>query len=411
MDFRLWTLDTKLETLNSELETLNSELETLHYDVIIIGGGAAGLFCASEAGKRGRKVLVIEHAGRVGKKIAISGGGRCNFTNIYATAEQFLSANPHFCKSALARYTPHDFIALVNKHDIRYHEKKLGQLFCNESAQQIIDLLLNECADAGVEISCNSTVDSIAKIDDQFEVIIKPHRLTSTSLVIATGGLSIKPLGATDFGYRIAEQFGLAIEPPRPGLVPFTLDPSLLERLSKLSGISIDAVVSHNKTSFRENVLITHRGLSGPAVLQISSYWKPGDTISIDLLPDIESFEADEAELINVLARSLPKRFAQAWCELFAHSKPLKQYGRRELETIASQLHDFKILPSGTEGFKKAEVTVGGISTRELSSQTMEAKKVPGLYFIGEVVDVTGHLGGYNFQWAWSSGYVAGQSL
>jgi predicted Rossmann fold flavoprotein len=404
LDFGRWTLDFGLSPLTRNFP--------MHYDVIIIGGGAAGLFCAVEAGKRGRKVLVLEHAGRVGKKIAISGGGRCNFTNIHATADQFLSANRHFSKSALARYTPRDFITLVEKHGIRYHEKKLGQLFCNDSAQQIIDLLLNECADAGVEVRCNYTVDAIARIDDHFEVTTKPQPLTSTSLVIATGGLSIKPLGATDFGYRIAEQFGLTIEQPRPGLVPFTLEPSLLERLSKLSGISIDAVVSHNKTSFRENVLLTHRGLSGPAVLQISSYWKPGDTISIDLLPDSEIFGgADDSELVNVLARSLPKRFAHAWCELFAHSKPLRQYGRRELEAIADQLHDFRILPSGTEGFKKAEVTVGGVSTSELSSQTMEAKKVPGLYFIGEVVDVTGHLGGYNFQWAWSSGYAAGQSV
>jgi predicted Rossmann fold flavoprotein len=390
------------------LETLDSK----SYDVIIIGGGAAGLFCASEAGKRGRKVLVLEHAGQVGKKIAISGGGRCNFTNINATADQFLSANQHFSKSALARYTPRDFVTLVEKHGIRYHEKKLGQLFCNDSAQQIIDLLLKECADAGVEVKCNYTVDAIVKIDDHFEVTTKPQPFTSTSLVIATGGLSIKPLGATDFGYRVAEQFGLAIEQPRPGLVPFTLEPSLLERLSKLAGISIDAVVSHHKTSFRENILITHRGLSGPAILQISSYWKPGDTIAIDLLPDSENFgDADDSELVNVLARSLPKRFAQAWGELFAPSKPLKQYGRRELDAIANQLHDFRILPGGTEGFKKAEVTVGGVSTRELSSQTMEAKKVPGLYFIGEVVDVTGHLGGYNFQWAWSSGHAAAQSV
>jgi predicted Rossmann fold flavoprotein len=385
------------------------------YDAIIIGGGAAGLFCAIEAGKRRRKVLVVEHSERVGKKISISGGGRCNFTNLHASAQQFLSANPHFCKSALARYTPRDFITLVEKHGIRYHEKKLGQLFCDQSAQQIIDLLLNECADAGVEIRCDCKVDKVVKSDESFVVQANSGTFTSTSLVIATGGLSIKPLGATDFGYRVAEQFGLEIEQPRPGLVPFTLEPGLLQQLSKLSGISIDTNVNHDNASFRENVLITHRGLSGPAVLQISSYWKPGQTISIDLLPDIpiaEVFAANPTgEVATVLARYLPKRFAQAWCDLYASAKPLKQYSRRELESLALRLHNFEFTPTGTEGFKKAEVTVGGVSTKELSSQTMEARKVPGLYFIGEVVDVTGHLGGFNFQWAWSSGYAAGQAL
>jgi predicted Rossmann fold flavoprotein len=383
-----------------------------HYDVIIIGGGAAGLFCAIEAGKRRRKVLVIEHAEKVGKKIAISGGGRCNFTNLHTSPENFLSANPHFCKSALARYTPGDFIELVRRHGIRYHEKKLGQLFCNESSQQIIDLLVNECSDARVEILCNSRVETVVKNGDVFEVNTNTGTLTSSSLVIASGGLSIKPLGATDFGYRIAQQFGLSMEQPRPGLVPFTLDPELLARLSKLSGISIDALVSYKRTSFRENVLITHRGVSGPAILQVSSYWKPGDAITIDLLPD-NSFDdgSSELELATLLSRHLPKRFAQAWCELFANSKPLKQYSRRELEAIESQLHNFQFTPTGTEGFKKAEVTVGGVSTKELSSQTMAAHKVSGLYFIGEVVDVTGHLGGFNFQWAWSSGFAAGQAI
>ena len=383
-----------------------------HYDAIIIGGGAAGLFCAIEAGKRGRKVLVVEHNERVGKKIAISGGGRCNFTNLHTSPEHFLSANPHFSKSALARYTPGDFIELVEKHGIRYHEKKLGQLFCNESSQQIIDLLLNECADAGVEIKCSCNVEHIAKTDDLFTVISNDRTFSSTSLVIASGGLSIKPLGASDFGYRIAQQFGLSIEQPRPGLVPFTLEPALLERLSTLSGVSIDAIVSHNKTSFRESVLITHRGLSGPAILQISSYWKPGQTISIDLLPGTDLVEANaEIELATLISKYVPRRFAQAWCDLFVKSKPIRQYSRRELENIEAQLHNFQVMPSGTEGFKKAEVTVGGVSTNELSSQTMEARKVPGLYFIGEVVDVTGHLGGYNFQWAWSSGYAAGQAV
>ena len=387
----------------------------MDYDAIIIGGGAAGLFCAIEAGKRGRKVLVIEHSERVGRKIAISGGGRCNFTNIHATSQQFLSANPHFCKSALARYTPRDFIALIEKHGIRYHDKKLGQLFCDESSQQIIDLLLNECSDAGVEVRCDCQVDEVTKLAESFVIQTNLGTFTSASLVIATGGLSIKPLGATDFGYCIAKQFGLELEEPRPGLVPFTLDPKLLQQLSKLSGLSIDATASHDRTSFRENILITHRGLSGPAILQISSYWKPGQTISIDLLPDASIDEAlatnSMVELATVLSRYLPKRFAQAWCDLFAPSKPLRQYSRRELESIGSQLHNFKFTPTGTEGFKKAEVTVGGVSTKELSSQTMETRKVPGLFFIGEVVDVTGHLGGFNFQWAWSSGYAAGQSI
>jgi len=387
-----------------------------HWDAIIIGGGAAGLFCAIEAGKRGRKILVIEHADRVGKKIAISGGGRCNFTNLHTTAESFLSANPHFCKSALSRYTPFDFISLVQKHGIAYHEKKLGQLFCNGSSQQIIDLLLNECSDAKVEIRSGCTVERLAK-DNEFLVQTNQGVFHSGSLVIATGGLSIKPLGATDFGYNIAKHFELAIEDPRPGLVPFTLNPELLAKLSELSGVSIDAIVSFGGTSFRENILITHRGLSGPAILQISSYWKPGKPISINLLPDVDALEifrnneTTDVELATLLSQYLPKRFAHAWCELFAPSKPLRQYNRRQLETIAFELHRFQVVPTGTEGYKKAEVTVGGVSTNELSSKTMEALRVPGLYFIGEVVDVTGHLGGFNFQWAWSSAYAAGQHI
>jgi predicted Rossmann fold flavoprotein len=386
------------------------------YDAIIIGGGAAGLFCAIEAGKRGRKVLVIEHSDRVGKKIFISGGGRCNFTNLYTSSESFLSANPHFSKSALARFTPQDFIALVKKHRIRYHEKKLGQLFCDGSSQEIIDMLLNECSDGRVEIRCDCKVENITK-GEQFVVVTTQGTFVSSALVIATGGLSIKPLGATDFGYAVAKQFGLAIETPRPGLVPLTLDPNLLQRLSPLSGIAIDSLVTNKSVSFRENILITHRGLSGPAVLQISSYWKPGTSISVDLLPESDARELlmnhceSTTELANLLTAHLPRRFVQAWCELFARSKPMKQYNQRELESIASQLHNFQITPTGTEGFKKAEVTAGGVSTSELSSQTMEAKKVSGLFFIGEVVDVTGHLGGFNFQWAWASGHAAAQRI
>jgi predicted Rossmann fold flavoprotein len=385
----------------------------LKWDVIVIGGGAAGLFCAIEAGKRGRRVLVLEHADRVGKKIAISGGGRCNFTNIYTNPENFTSANPHFCKSALARYTPADFIALVEKHGIAYHEKKLGQLFCDGSSQQIIDLLLSECSDAGVEIRCRSEVLNVQE-QDTFRLETKEGTLTSDSLVIATGGLSIAPLGATDFGYRIARQFGFEIEDPRPGLVPFTLTSQMLTSWAKLAGVSVDALVGYDGQQFRENILFTHRGLSGPGILQISSFWKPGASVSINLLPDEDALDilaqnqTSEIELATLLSRHLPRRFAEVWCELFAASKPLKQYNRNELEEIARHLHDMRIIPAGTEGFKKAEVTVGGVSTTELSSRTMEAKRVPGLYFIGEVVDVTGQLGGYNFQWAWASGYAAG---
>ena len=392
----------------------------LNWDVIVIGAGAAGLFCAIEAGKRGRRVVVIEHADSVGKKIAISGGGRCNFTNIHTSPENFVSANPHFCKSALASYTPTDFISLVEKHGIAYHEKKLGQLFCDGSSQQIIDLLLRECAEAGVEIRCECRVLNIQK-DGQFRIETNQGSFASASLVIATGGLSIAPLGATDFGYRIARQFGLKIEEARPGLVPLTLTSQMLKQLAKLSGVSLEALVSwagpdaKDAPEFRENILLTHRGLSGPAILQISTYWKQGTPISINLLPEKDIYETLKSnqnsgiELANLLSRFLPKRFAQAWCELFASSKPLKQYNDAELRDIAQKIHHLRLTPAGTEGFKKAEVTAGGVSTAELSSQTMEVRRVPGLYFIGEVVDVTGQLGGYNFQWAWASGFAAGQ--
>jgi predicted Rossmann fold flavoprotein len=413
------------------------------WDVIIIGAGAAGLFCAIEAGKRGRKVLVIEHADRVGKKIAISGGGRCNFTNTGTSADNVVSRNPHFCKSALARYTPADFIALVEKHGIAYHEKKLGQLFCDGSAQQIIGMLLRECHDAAVEIRCGCEVRQVAQnINRQEPFAERSFRLQtnqgtfhSSSLVIATGGLSIAPLGATDFGYRIARQFGLRIEETRAGLVPFTLPAQILKTLAALSGVSIDALVtcpqSPSSPSFRENILITHRGLSGPAILQVSNYWRPGRFVSINLLPDEDVMELisaartierdlapgatkisgphSQVRLVNLLSRYLPRRFAQAWCDLYGASRPLKQYNEKELQEIANNIHRLQLTPAGTEGFKKAEVTVGGVSTAELSSQTMEARRVPGLYFIGEVVDVTGQLGGYNFQWAWASAFAAGQ--
>ena len=391
----------------------------LKRDVMVIGGGAAGLFCAIQAGKRGRRVLVLEHSETIGKKIRISGGGRCNFTNIYTSPENFTSSNAHFCKSALARYTPADFISLVERHGIAYHEKKLGQLFCDGSSQQIIDLLLRECAAAGVEIHCGCEVRQVTR--DQhtgsFSIVSNQGGWNASSLVIASGGLSITSLGATDFGYRIARQFGLRIEEPRPALVPLTLTSEMLKQLGKLSGVSLEALVScvGDAPEFRENILITHRGLSGPAILQISTYWKRGTPISINLRPDEDVYEmlrsnqSSGVELANLLSRFLPKRFAQAWCELYAASKPLKQYDDSELRDIAQKFHHMQITPAGTEGFKKAEVTAGGVSTTELSSQTMEAKRVPGLYFIGEVVDVTGQLGGYNFQWAWASGYAAGQ--
>lgn len=384
------------------------------WDVIVIGGGAAGLFCAIEAGKRGRRVLVLEHKEQVGKKIIISGGGRCNFTNIYTGAENYISANPHFCKSALARYTPADFISLVEKYGIAYHEKKLGQLFCDGSSRRIVDMLLGESQAAGVEIRCYCQVLSLQK-EDSFRVETNQGSFLSTSLVIASGGLSIPPLGATAFGYRIARQFGLRIEEPRPALVPLTLSAQIQKQLVSLSGVSLGALVSCCGKEFRENILITHRGLSGPAILQISSYWRPYEPVTLNLVPDEDMQEIltrnhdSGIELANLLSRYMPRRFSQAWCELYAASRPLRQYDSYELQDIARKIHNMQLTPSGTEGFKKAEVTAGGVSTTELSSQSMEARRVPGLYFIGEVVDVTGQLGGYNFQWAWASGYAAGQ--
>jgi len=395
-------------------------------DVVIIGGGAAGLFCAIEAGKRGRRTVVLEHAESIGKKIAISGGGRCNFTNLNTSADNFISANPHFCKSALARFTPADFVALVEKHNIAYHEKKLGQLFCDGSSRQIIELLLTEASAAGVEIRCRTTVFDVKKSEppasagrlnaaSAFEVKTNSGTFSCESLVVATGGLSIAPLGATDFGYRLARQFGLAIREPWAALVPFTLSRDALRELAPLSGVSLNASVSCRGAQFRENILITHRGLSGPAILQISSYWQPGTSIVINLLPDLDALELFRAQenkdvtLANFLSQFLPRRFAAAWCALNFPSQRIRQYTPKELADIAHKLNHWELTPTGTEGFKKAEVTAGGVATDELSSQTMAAKRVPGLYFIGEVVDVTGQLGGYNFQWAWASGYAAGQ--
>jgi predicted Rossmann fold flavoprotein len=386
-------------------------------DVIVIGGGAAGLFCALTAGQRRRSVLVIEHAEKIGKKILISGGGRCNFTNLHTAPENFICRNPNFHKSALARYTPHDFIALVQRHRIAYHEKKLGQLFCNESSQQIVRMLLDECDRARAEARVNCQVLSAEKFGDTFVVETNQGRFESESLVVATGGLSIPKMGATDFGYRLARQFGLKIVQTKPALVPLTLAEPDRNVFSPLSGISVEALIRLGVQNFRENILVTHQGLSGPAVLQISSYWNSGELIEIDLLPggnaeEILNSERDSPkELKTLLGGYWPQRFAQAWSQIHAGSKPMRQYSNKELRTIAEKIHHWQVAPNGTEGYRKAEVTAGGVDTNELSSKTMESRRVAGLFFIGEVVDVTGHLGGFNFQWAWSSGFAAGKAV
>jgi predicted Rossmann fold flavoprotein len=389
----------------------------MHYDVIIIGGGAAGLLCAIEAGKRGRRVLVIERNDRIGRKILISGGGRCNFTNLYATPENYLSDNPNFCRSALAAYTPTDVIALIEKHGIAYHEKKLGQLFCDGKAQQVVDLLARECADAGVEILTDCEVWDVSSVDGAFSLDSDHGEFNCDSLVLATGGRSISKIGATDFALRIAAQFGLGLTEMCPGLVPLTFSDEDRDFCAALSGVSIDAAVKCGRISFRENVLFTHRGLSGPAILQASSYWRESQPIELDLLPDesaeelLEASKDDSRALPVLLAERLPRRFAQAWCNRYNANLPLNKLSERQRRQIAQRLNAWQLYPDGTEGFEKAEVMVGGIDTRELSSKTMEARKVPSLYFIGECVDVTGWLGGYNFQWAWASGYAAGQAV
>jgi hypothetical protein len=391
----------------------------LKKDVVVIGAGAAGMMCAIEAGKRGRSVLLLDHARKLAEKIRISGGGRCNFTNRYTRPENFLSHNPHFCRSALAGFTPQHFIGLVEKHGIQYHEKKLGQLFCDGSSCQIIDLLRRECDVAGVawQMPCQVSRVGSSTCGARFLLETSLGHVKTESLVIATGGLSIPQIGASSFGYRIAEQFGIGVIPLRPALVPLTFAPEQLSTFSGLSGIALDVMVSCNGARFRENLLITHRGLSGPAILQISSYWRPGLPIHIDLLPDLDAatwlldHRHSNALLSNLLTQHLPRRFAEAWVKRACGGQsdiPANQYSNKSLKQIATQLHDWQVIPDGTAGYKKAEVTLGGIDTRELSSKTMEAKKVPGLHFIGEVVDVTGHLGGFNFQWAWASGYAAG---
>jgi len=398
-----------------------------HFDAIIIGAGAAGLFCAARAGQRGRSVALIDHAETIGEKIRISGGGRCNFTNVGAGPANYLSQNQHFCRSALSRFTPQDFIALVTKHRIAFHEKTLGQLFCDGASQQIIDMLLDECARGGVRLLHPLRVERVVRDDVHatFHVGTSGGELHAPRLVIATGGLSIPATGATAFGYEVAKQFGIPVTPLTPGLVPLALDAPELERYGMLSGVSFDAIArcDDSKAHFREAALLTHRGLSGPAVLQISNYWKPGAMVHFDLLPDCDA-DAWLAELrgrkgaapafAKALAAHLPQRLADAWAHAHAPeggAKAVAQWTRSELDNVAAMLKRWSLRPSGTLGYKKAEVTLGGVDTRALSQQTMEARAVPGLHFIGEVVDVTGWLGGYNFQWAWASAAACAEAL
>ncbi len=402
-------------------------------DVIIIGSGAAGMMCALQAGQRGRSVVLLDHANKLAEKIRISGGGHCNFTNINTRPENFISANPDFCRSALARYTPQDFIALLQKHNIGYHEKTLGQLFCDDESDAIVVMLRGECETAGVKrfMSCEiGEIEYYPAPDDgqgkkethKFHVNTTRGDFNADSLVIATGGLSIPRTGATPFGYHVAEQFGIPITKLKPGLVPLTFAPDDWKPYADLTGVSLDTVVSFGKQSFRENMLVTHRGLSGPAILQISSYWQHGQPLHIDLVPDcdmaalLDEKKTSKKLLSNFLTQWFPRSFSDVWCAQLTgqkqiENKPLNQYNDKQRKLIAGQLHDWQITPSGTAGYNKAEVTCGGIDTRALSSKTMECVEVPGLYFIGEVVDVTGQLGGHNFQWAWASGYAAGQAV
>jgi predicted Rossmann fold flavoprotein len=388
--------------------------QTQRYDALILGAGAAGLMCAIEAGKRGRRVAVLELAERPGKKILISGGGRCNFTNIHCSPENFISCNPHFAKSALARYTPSDFIALVEKHRIPFHEKTLGQLFCDGSARDILGMLEKECAAAGVELITKTAVREV-KRSDEFAVRTGEREFRAPALVIATGGLSIPKIGATDLGYRLARQFGLAIRETRPGLVPLTFNNTDRGRYEDLAGVATEIIAACDGQRFREKMLITHRGLSGPAILQISSYWKKGKPIVMDLVPEGEVTAAllgpgsprTIATLRSALQTFLPNRLASRWLDIHMPDA----WTNAALKEVDRQIHEWAVLPEGTEGYAKAEVTVGGVDTDELSAKTMESRKVPGLFFIGEVVDVTGHLGGFNFQWAWASGACAGRAL
>jgi len=386
-------------------------------DVIIIGAGASGLMCAIEAGKRGRKVLVLDHANKAGKKILMSGGGRCNFTNYSIEPGNYISHNPHFCKSALSRYTQWDFLALIGRYQIPFHERDHGQLFCNDSAKDILELLLAECDKAGVVVQLNTHIDSVERLTDLFYLKTNNGNFTCQSLVVATGGLSIPKMGATPLGYKIAEQFGIKVLPTSAALVPFTLQPEDKEKFSALSGIAVPCVVSNNRQSFSENVLFTHRGLSGPAILQISSYWRAGEEIVINLLPQV-SLETElkskrqqkvKNKLKTILEGYLPKRLVSSFLPEDLLERSLQDLSDKQIQRVADQLHCWTIKPNGTEGYRTAEVTSGGVDCDAVSSKTMESKQVQGLHFVGEVLDVTGWLGGYNFQWAWSSAWCAGQ--
>ncbi|MGV7194970.1 NAD(P)/FAD-dependent oxidoreductase [Xanthomonas axonopodis] len=389
---------------------------SMRCDVLVIGAGAAGLMSAFTAGQRGRQVLVIDHANKVGKKILMSGGGRCNFTNTGTTPGNFISANRHFCKSALARYRPADFVDMVERHGIAYHEKELGQLFCDISSKQIVRMLLDECEAAGVQIRTHCEVLSVQRGSDGFEVQTSQGRVQAQSLIVATGGLSIPSMGASGFGYALAQQFGHTLLPTRAGLVPLTLSGKHQERLHDLSGLALPVEAHCNGASFRNFMLLTHRGVSGPAILQISSYWQPGDELRLDLLPGHDAGawlreqkqQRGATELRNVLAEVLPKRFAQRLCEVWLPDRPVRQLDPPQLQSAADLLGAFPLIASGTEGYRTAEVTLGGVDTHQVSSSTLESRLVPGLYFVGEVLDVAGWLGGYNFQWAWASGHAAG---
>lgn len=384
---------------------------------MIIGAGAAGLMCAMSAGARGREVLLIEHANKAGKKILMSGGGRCNFTNLHTDPLNFSSQNPHFCKSALARYTPWDFIALIEAHGVPYHEKKLGQLFCDNSSRDVRDMLLEECRRAGVELHLDTAVSEIDQTDSGYLLETGLGQIAATSLVIATGGLSVPTLGATGFGYDVARQFGHDVVPVRAGLVPFIFNDDLKDLCSELSGTSVDCVASCNGRSFRENMLFTHRGLSGPAILQISSFWQSGDEVTINLLPDHDALrwlrdrqaEHPSRDLKTILAARFSKKMAALISDRWFVSSPMRQYGAGVLREIADRLGEWRVIPAGTEGYRTAEVTLGGVDTSQVSSKTMESLRAPGLYFIGEVLDISGQLGGFNFQWAWASGHAAAQ--
>ncbi|WP_045769944.1 NAD(P)/FAD-dependent oxidoreductase [Xanthomonas albilineans] len=397
---------------------MNATIAPIRTDVAVIGAGAAGLMCALTAGQRGRRVRVIEHANKVGKKILMSGGGRCNFTNTGTGPDNFLSANPHFCKSALARYRPADFVQMVERHGIAYHEKELGQLFCDISSKQIVRMLVEECDAAGVNLRTQCSVHRVERGGDGFHLDTDDGPVHTAALVVASGGLSIPSLGASGFGYALARQFGHAVLPTRAGLVPLTLSGKHQERLHDLSGLALPVEATCNGANFRNFMLITHRGISGPAILQISSYWQPGDDLRLDLLPGQDAaawLRAQKrlrgaAELRTVLGDALPRRFAQRLCEVWLPDKPVRQLDEPQLRAAAALLGAWPLVASGTEGYRTAEVTLGGVDTDEVSSTTMESRRIPGLYFVGEVLDVSGWLGGYNFQWAWASGHAAGSA-